>query len=194
MDGYQIINEMIDPKLEMIQFFIKRTRNHIKLVQKYCKKIFDYDPIKFSEILNNSENHDESKFTWPEKEPYLYITWSYKCKDAGKKFEIPEHMKNKMNDATNHHVKTNNHHPEFYSDKKVELINKEDRDQPIKEIIDATKMPDINIAEMVADWCAMSEEKGTGPIDWAKKNINVRWKFNEKQVKLIYELISNIWK
>lgn len=196
MNGYRIVNEMIDPKLEMIQFFIKRTHNHIELVQKYCKKIFDYDPIKFSKIINRGENHDLSKFKWPEKEPYMYITWSYRCKDKGKTFIIPEHMKSKMNDATYHHVTINPHHPEYHSyyleDVADAMKNSKDRDNPNRKIISALRMPDLDIAEMVADWCAMAEEKRTNPKDWANRNINIRWQFDDKQIKLIYQLIMEI--
>jgi hypothetical protein len=51
-------------------------------------------------------------------------------------------------------------------------------------------MPNMDIAEMAADWMAMSEEKGTEPKDWADKNVNVRWNFTPKQVDLIYELLE----
>jgi hypothetical protein len=46
---------------------------------------------------------------------------------------------------------------------------------------------------MVADWASVSEERGNSPKSWAKKNVNVRWKFNKKQEDLIYELIDVIW-
>ena len=100
-----------------------------------------------------------------------------------------------INKATVHHVTNNAHHPEHWTDQKEALINKEDRDKPPKEIVDATKMPDIHIAEMVADWSAMSEElaKNT-PKEWADDNVNVRWKFTDHQKDLIYELISVAWK
>ena len=55
-------------------------------------------------------------------------------------------------------------------------------------------MPELDVAEMVADWLGMSEEKNSDPKDWAKKNVNVRWKFAPKQVKLINELVKEIWK
>jgi hypothetical protein len=47
---------------------------------------------------------------------------------------------------------------------------------------------------MCADWCAMSEELGTNsPKNWADKNVNIRWKFSPRQVKLIYDIIDKIW-
>lgn len=47
-------------------------------------------------------------------------------------------------------------------------------------MIDGTKMWEVDIAEMIADWLAMSEEKNSDPYEWAKKNINVRWKFTRR--------------
>ena len=102
-------------------------------------------------------------------------------------------MKEKMNAATNNHVCENRHHPEFHCGKKVDLISRENRDKPPKEIVDATKMPDLDLAECVADWLGMSEEKKSNPKDWADKNVNIRWKFTDKQKDLIYELIEEIW-
>jgi len=100
-----------------------------------------------------------------------------------------------MNKATEHHVKSkaNGHHPEAHSPKEVDLISRKDRDKPPKEIIDVTKMPELDIGEMVADWLSMSEEKKSEPKDWAKKNINIRWKFTKEQEDLIYELIDEMW-
>lgn len=178
---------------KMRDFFEKRTKKHIELVQKYCKKIEDYDKNRFEGLLEKSKDHDKSKFEDPELEPYVYITWKYKCEKDGIKFDCPEYIDEKMNKATQHHVANNHHHPEHHCDRKSNLINKNDRDKPPSEIIDATKMPDISIAEMCADWMAVSEEKNTNPKNWADKNINIRWKFNDSQKELIYKLIEDIW-
>ena len=179
----------------MEDFFKERTNRHINLVGKYCKKIADYDKERFGELLERAKIHDDSKFEDPEKEPYIYITWQYRCKDKGEKFDIPEEMKDRMNRATEHHVKNilNTHHPEASCDKEVDLINRENRDAKPKEIIDATKMTDLDIGEMCADWCGMSAEKKSNPKDWADKNVNIRWKFTDKQKDLIYELIEEVW-
>ena len=178
---------------EMEDFFKERTNRHIALVGKYCKAIADYDKERFGELVERAKVHDDSKFEEPEKEPYIYITWQYRCKDKGEKFDIPEEMKEKMNKATEFHVKHNRHHPEFHCEKEVGLISHKNRDEPPREIVDATKMPDLDLAECVADWCGMSSEKKTNPKDWADKNVNIRWKFTDKQKNLIYELINAIW-
>jgi len=145
---------------EMLAWFKKRTEMHINLVQKYCKKIEEYDD-KFKGLVEQAKDHDASKFEDPEIDPYVYVTWQYYCKDHDRKFEAPEGMDDEMNKATNHHVrsKKNRHHPEAHCDKEVGLINRKDRDKPPSEMVDATKMPDMDIAEMCADWKSVSEAK-----------------------------------
>lgn len=183
-----------DPEMKkMRDWFDKRTNNHISLVQKFCKKIAEYDEEKYGELIERGEVHDQSKFKDPEMDPYIYTSWQYKCKDDGVDWEPPEGMDDKMNKATEHHVKNNRHHPEFHCEKEVDLINREDRDKPPEELIDATKMEDLDVAEMCCDWMAMSDEKGGTPKSWADKNVNVRWKFTQDQEDLIYELIDAVW-
>jgi len=177
---------------EMKDYFDKRTNEHIKRVQKYATKLaMNYDIL--SDLISIVKSHDASKFRSPEYEPYVYITWSYKCKREKINFKVPENIKEKMHKATTAHVLKNAHHPEFWSENR-DPINPENRDKP-KELIDATHMPVVYLAEMVADWSAMAEEfNEPGPYKWARENINTRWKFSEKQVKMIYEFIDFLWK
>mgnify|MGYP005841254943 CR=1 FL=1 len=179
---------------EMEDLFKKRTKKHIDLVKKYAKKIEEKYPEQFKGLIDQTKNHDKTKFKEPEKTPYIFITWSYKLKDEGKEIESNEELNKQMNQATEYHVKNNKHHPEFHSKQNKNIINRNDRDAPPKEIIDATKMDTLSIGEMVADWCAMSEEKGeNGPKKWADKNIDIRWKFKKDHKNLIYKLIEEIW-
>ena len=177
---------------KMRDWFEKRTNKHISMVQKYCKKIEEYDD-KFEGLVEQAEDHDRSKFEDPEVEPYVYTTWKYKCKDDGIEFECPKDMEEKMKESTEHHIKNNSHHPEFHCDKETDLINENDRDKPPDEMIDATKMSELDIGEMCADWMSVSEERGNTPKSWADKNVNVRWKFTDDQKDLIHELIEKIW-
>jgi hypothetical protein len=181
-----------EERKKMEDWFNERTRRHINLVHKYMARIALSDR-KYVDLIDRFGEHDASKFLDPEVEPYVYISWDYKCKDDGVEFKVPKAISDKMNEATQHHVLNNSHHPEYHCGKKTNLINRSDRDKPPEELIDATKMPDLDIAEMCADWCAMSEEKGSKPQDWAKKNVNVRWKFTNKQAKLIDKLLAVAW-
>jgi len=177
---------------EMNDWYITRTNNHIAGVKNYANKIAKVFP-ELKDVQQQSLTHDQSKFKDPEAVPYIHITWQYKMKDAGKNYNPPESIKKQMNEATQHHVKNNRHHPEFHSEESTSSYDRENRDKPSEAIIDSTSMPDIDIAEMCADWCAMSEEKGNTPQTWADKNVNIRWKFNDKQKELIYKILNSIW-
>jgi len=187
----KIATEIIELSDEMIDWFEQRTKRHIQLVQKYCSRIADYNADRFPNIIELGQVHDASKFVSPERDPYVLISWDYHCKDKGIPFKLPDDIKDKMNEATEHHVKSNSHHPEQWSNQS-QTISRENRNAPCK-LIDATKMPDESIAEMCADWCAMSEERNNTPRQWADKNVNIRWKFTDEQKELIYELLDIIW-
>jgi hypothetical protein len=174
---------------DMEDNFESRTRLHISLVQKYCNKIHAYDPVKFKGIVEAGRAHDASKFEEPERIPYIFTTEKYRCKNDGIDFKGPEGVDDFMHSATEHHVKGNMHHPEHWS----EALNKLDRGTNPSGPVDAKNMPTLAIAEMVADSCAMSEELGNSPKDWADKNIGVRWVFTSAQKDLIYSLIEAIW-
>jgi hypothetical protein len=179
---------------EMRQHYLKRTNKHIDLVKKYCKKIDGVKEPALDGIMERAEEHDQSKLSNPEMDPYIFITWEYKCKDDGKPCNYPKELKDKMNEATEHHIKNNRHHPEYHDDSRESgMINRDNRDAVPDKMVDATKMEELDIAEMVADWCAMSEERGNTPEEWAKKNINKRWKFTKKQEGLIWDLIDYLW-
>ena len=183
---------LITPEME--NWFTSRTESHIKLVQKYCKKLYQFDSRKFNSIIERSNIHDLSKFREPERSPYILTTWCYKFPEF--KLELDETTKKLMHLATEHHVKFNSHHPEFHSvwSEYDNLINPDNRDSnTIPKIINAFAMPDINIGEMVCDWCAVSEERNTNPIDWADSNISKRWLFSNRQVELIYYLIHELY-
>ena len=72
----------------------------------------------------------------------------------------------------------------------VSSINAKDRDKS-DECVDASKMPDLAIVEMVADWQAMAEElKKNTAREWFNKQKDVRWHFSEHQEELIDKLLK----
>jgi len=179
---------------EMIQWFNDRTNMHIDLVKKYANKIVEILP-KCKELLNIVELHDKSKFEEPEHTPYIYTTWKYKCDRDNIDYDIPDDISDKAHEATIHHIMNNKHHPEFW-DKNFNpdtMFNRKNRDATSIEMVDATNMNTINILELVADWCAVSDERKSCPIKWADMNINKRWKFTDKQEQLIRKLINKVF-
>ena len=76
---------------EMRDHFDKRTNKHIEMVKKWAKKIVDAYP-EYKDLLKEVEDHDQTKFKDPEYDPYVIITWSYKMKDEGKEFKLPDNI------------------------------------------------------------------------------------------------------
>jgi len=197
----EIVKKRIESQdAEMKEHFDKRTHHHIGLVNKYLIKIASLCLPEIDNDLLLSDSHDASKFEDPEYTPYLHINWKYKLKDEGKTYNPPKEVDRAMRIASFHHVTHNPHHPEYW-DKSWTLekdSDKKDRDAPSKDKVDATKMPPTYIAQMIADWTGMDEEKSknkTGPYsakNWADKNVNIRWKFTPQQVELIYRIIGLI--
>ena len=183
---------------EKEDYFVSRTNKHIALVQKACAKIVEAYP-RFKELLGRGKMHDASKFKEPERTPYIEISWRHKLeKEKGefnsynnKGYKTPGTLtKDDENKATIHHVTTNSHHPEYHLEDKADAnINAEDRNKSDK-VVDATRMPDLDIAEMVADWQAMSEELKTNTArEWYDKQKGVRWNFSNYQEALIDNLL-----
>lgn len=174
---------------EMEKWFKKRTKRHINLVKKWANKIEKFDPVTFKGLYDRAQFHDASKYGEFERVPYIFISWDYHCKEGdGQAFPLSDSIKKEMDKASKHHIKMNRHHPEYYAEDAE--LNYRDRDEKPEKIIDATKMQDLDIAEMCADWLGMAEELGDNAKDWADKNVNVRWKFTDNQTDLIYRIIN----
>lgn len=182
---------------KMEQHFQKRTQKHIQLVQQYCNEALQLFPEYQDKILSLMNKHDGSKFQAPEYEPYVWLTWKYKCKGEGNEFSLSNEIEHKIHDMTFHHVRNNPHHPEFWDKHlKTNPISFEDRDKPSGIIVNATKMEIPYLIEMCCDWCAVSAERNPankyGPVEWADKNIDKRWKFDKTQKELIYGLLNKL--
>lgn len=175
---------------EMLDWFEKRTQNHINMVVDAAGKIIKQYP-GFNELISYALEHDHSKFSEPEKTPYIWISWDKKCKKEGVKFELPQEIKDKMNEITLHHILGNAHHPEFWLENEKEAnINSENRDKS-DHPVNASRMNELAVAEMVCDWVAMSQElKTNSPREWFEKCKDVRWIFSKQQEELIDKLLK----
>jgi hypothetical protein len=173
-----------DESAAMRDWFVERTRTHIDAVQRYAAVLDQAVPG----LAERTRTHDLSKFEAPERDPYILITWRYKCRAEGRPFEVTAEQEDAMHEATVHHVRTNRHHPEFHDPSSS--INRHDRDRPPDRPVDGTGMSDVDVAEMVADWLAVGAELGTSAREWADKNIGSRWLFTDRQESLIYDLLA----
>ncbi len=175
------LNDISEPKNhiptdKMVAFYEKRTKEHIDRVAACLRKY--HDTVDFdddNELLERADTHDKSKYGPEERIPYIWLTEFHRCKNSGIDFEYPDGMKDKVSKATEHHITTNRHHPEYH-------------DSP-------SDMTDIDIIEMVCDWTAMAQELGENDGSakgWADKNISTKWDFTDDQVEFIYSVIKEL--
>jgi len=166
----KFVNNIEQPSQEMFDFYEKRTKEHIARVQNNISKIIKKFPeISSDELMKRSANHDKSKYSKKEYIPYVWLTWWHKQRREGKKWDYPnDQIKNSIKRAWKHHSKVNYHHPEAHRD--------------------PTKMSDVDIAEMVADWASMSQEYNEKLMNWVNKVVNKKWKFTKDQTDLIYKI------
>ena len=81
--------------------------------------------------------------------------------------------KERVDKATEHHIKINRHHPEFHA-------------SPLD-------MSKEDIAEMVCDHCAMSQELGDSLREWERYTFK-KYKFGVEQTDLIWKLVGMLEK
>ena len=154
---------------------------HIGLVQKYANKIATKFP-ELKEVVNQAKNHDKSKRSNPEFDAYVELNWYFHNKHQGNK--VPYNTK--WHEATAIHVNTNSHHPEYHDPKaKGKSVG--------GYVVNAYKMPEIDMAEMCADLCAMAKKLGGTPQDFYKENINKRWKFTKEQQTFMINIFNEVW-
>ena len=161
--------KMEEPTQDMIDFFEKRTKEHIDRAIDAAKEIVEAG--KFGkELIERTKKHDASKYGDEERVPYIWITDYYKHVNKGEDYTYPPGIEEKTKAASGNHIKKNRHHPEAHDSPK--------------------DMTNLDIAEMICDWESMSREKGGSTKEWADDNVGKKWKFTDKQKDLIYDLIS----
>lgn len=175
---------------EMRDHFESRTNDHIKRVQDAARDLAKFHPEIAPRLLAQVKGHDRCKFRDPEVDPYVFISWQYKCQDDGVDFSPPGDIDEMMRVGTFHHVKNNKHHAEYWDD--YAEINDRDRDAIPDRPTDASGMDTVSLAEMVCDWYAMGVEKGNTAKSWADKMVGTRWQFTDDQVEKIYEFIDDL--
>lgn len=145
--------------------------------------------FSFLKGLAKAEAHDFSKYV-EDFLQHVLVSWHHHQVNNN---EEPIPFIGEMKEACFNHIKGSSHHPEYFDETIISY------DKSI--MVDATKMGPIDIAKMVADWCAISAEMiakynipfgnvGEATRDYADAKIGIRWKFSEEQIDLIYKLID----
>lgn len=146
---------------EMIEHFETRTKYHIDNVKYYANEIAQAFRGKLGEqfykdLIASAEQHDASKYQTDERLGYIIMSWFYK----NKSMKLDDEDQKIVDDAWLHHQLINSQHPEHYKDN----IN---------------KMPISQLAHMVADWAAVSEELNDNIINWYNKVIPSKYNFDQ---------------
>ena len=159
---------------EMRETFEKRTREHIARVAANMRLFEGYPGLDSDDLNRRGVSHDKSKFSSRELPGYVWVNEFHRHKRLGLPYSEPSGVKRMRQNAMGLHIGCNRHHPESHQD--------------------PNKMRLLDLAEMVADWTAMSQElkqNGGSCRKWAEENIG-KWKFSESTKKKIFDLISYI--
>lgn len=159
------------PTQEMLDFFKKRTKEHINRVVKFMRQLEGFRDLTAEELKERAAAHDRDKYSKELVLPYIWVTEYHRVNNEGAVSEELQQQYDLASEATGKHVQQNRHHPETHE-------SPED-------------MTELDLAEMVADWSAMAEELGEGSArGWAEKNIGSKWEFSPEQTEFIFDAIS----
>jgi hypothetical protein len=167
-------NERVEPTVEMLAFYERRTTEHIERVRR-CLTLLAAVSDHGAELLERARVHDASKFGPEERIPYVRLTEYHRCRRDGEPFEYPEGVAERVKRAIRHHVTSNRHHPEFHAD--------------------PNDMTEVDLIEMVCDWTAMAQEfgqDGGSARGWADRTVGKRVAFNAVKRRFIYQMIEEL--
>lgn len=161
------------PTLAMIDFFKKRTVEHINRVRKYLALLSGFEGLDPEELKQRGLEHDKDKYSDPDLVvPYIWVTEYHRANNE--EGSVPKELQEQYDlarEATGKHIKQNLHHPESHESE--------------------ASMTNLDLAEMVADWSAMAEELGNESCrGWADENLDTKWNFNDEQKSYVYNLID----
>ena len=161
-----------------IDRFIEYRANHVALVQRIGKVVFDTD----------LSDHDNDKIGADGDELNLYalrnsmLNGTYHPHIADKK---------KLSRLAGEHVKSQKHHPEYWDDS-ITPRNFDDINPPQ---VNAHKMPKRYLLEMCCDWSAVALKLNKPIFSWYNKTCigeNARFLFTDNQKDYIVECLSRI--
>ena len=174
MESIKILqnNGLIVEAVDKVAVCRRRVQDHINRV-KYFYKLMVKDGIIPEQYvdLNRLTSHDKDKL-----EPENLRKQALRFSEDG---EYSEQDIKDINDVVKRHVKSNKHHCEFWGE----------GDQNTNGM-DCSAMPDTYLYEMMADWAATAEERGSTIESYGSKSINKRWFFSDHQVEIMWKCIN----
>ena len=155
--------------------------NHISNVQKcfdfYGKAICEKLKIDHDRLMSIIEDHDKSKYSEEEFEGYRSYFYPTDDEEAEKKSTFGGFLKKKFDAAWLHHLRTNNHHPEFWINFNGETG------------YECNTMDRYAIAEMLLDWAAMGITNEDTAYDYFYKSVATK-PFTHETVLIIESVIE----
>lgn len=165
---------------EEIDDLINYRANHVALVQKLGKVVFDLD----------LSNHDCDKINAVGDDLELLA-----LRQASKngKLRLTDEDKEVLRKVSANHALKSKHHGEFW-DVNITLRNFDENDN---NVIDCRKMPERYLKEMVCDWSACSISKNEPIFGWYNKMCigdNPKYIFTDKQRDIVVDGLKKIEK
>jgi len=161
-----------------IDDFIKYRANHVALVQRIGKVVFDKD---FSD-------HDFDKITADGEKLNLF---ALRNSMLNGNYHPQKEDKEALNKLAGEHVKSQKHHPEYW-DPAISVRTFDDNNPPHTF---PTRMPDRYLMEMCCDWAAVALKKNQPLFKWYNKvciGPEARFSFTDRQKNLIIEYTQKI--
>ena len=162
-----------------INDFIKYRANHVALVQRIGKVIFDKD---FSD-------HDFDKIAADGEKLNLYALRNAMINGT---YHPHGEDKKELDGLAGEHIKSQKHHPEYW-DPAISPKNFDDSNPPQ---CFPSRMPDRYLLEMCCDWAAVALKRNQPLFQWINKNCfgDGRFIFTPRQQKLIVDYTNKIIK
>lgn len=183
-----VVNKGLDPDdvaQRVLQLHMSRIFQHIFMVKAFASMIAakHRNASWVPKLRENVLQHDKHKWNDVEfmgdyapyiVEEYVGSRWFHTNEGYEK---VHERVGEKHRMLSDHHV---DHWCPFRK-------WSERNNQPLVPLL----MPDYAMAEMCADWMAVSMEKGTTATEWFHKNQGKKWRFTQDQVKFIESILKD---
>lgn len=150
INTYKNNNDLELKREKYLEYIKEHKQNVIECFNKYADILHEFLDCDIDILKNNVDKHDDSKFSFEERENYrqFFFPMNSETKD-----------KNKMNYGWLNHIHSNKHHWNYW------VIVDSDG-------ITALDIPVEYIAEMLLDWAAMGIKFNNSAKDFYKNNVD----------------------
>lgn len=163
---------------EELDKFIEYRANHVALVRRIGTTVFETD---FPE-------HDKDKIACDADDLNLY---ALRNAMQNGDYNPPEEDKVILSNLVGRHVKSQEHHPEYWDDG----VTVDDFNYEEPTTTDASRMPAKALLELVCDWCAVAIKLNKGLFRWFNKTCTgdtPRFRFTPAQTLYIILCIKSV--